>query len=124
MNILSLKDELRSIPLLKVVIPFIIGIWLQWNLHLPLVLLICLFFVTAFIVFYLSSRYWLIRFPYILSVTTGLAIMFASSITMQLKINSNKIPNSFYDADYIALTVEEPLVEKGNNLSALCKVDA
>ena len=124
MNILSLKDELRSIPLLKVVIPFIIGIWLLWNLHLPLVLLICLFFVTAFIVFYLSSRYWLIRFPYILSVTTGLAIMFASSITMQLKINSNKIPNSFYDADYIALTVEEPLVEKGNNLSALCKVDA
>lgn len=109
--------------MLRLLIPFIAGILLQWYLPLPFII----FFLSASIALVLLACFFFLPVfkRYKLSVLNGLAtsILFistGSALTWQRNIthNTSWFGHTYQDSATVLVTLDEPLVEKTNSMKA------
>ena len=118
----------KKAPFLRLIIPLIIGILLQWynQYHLQKIVLAAVCFTIAFTAFQLLPL--VLRFKFqqlqgfllnLILVVTGLFITYQKDI----RHNQKWFGNFYHDSDYIAATINEPLVEKNKSYKAEVVVD-
>ncbi len=111
----------KKAPFLRLLLPVIIGILLQWYIqyYLLQILFAAVYFAIAFIAFQLLPL--TIRFKFqplqgflinIILVTLGLFITYQKDIRHE----QNWFGNIYHDSDYIIATINEPLLEKINHI--------
>jgi competence protein ComEC len=119
----------KQAPFLRLVIPFIAGILLQWYCTLPVQLAWVTFIagIAALIIFNLRVsflQYKLSRanglFINVVFLCTGLLITYYKDIPHQ----QQWLNNYYHDKDIITATLEEPLSEKANSFKANASVQA
>ncbi len=118
----------KKAPFIRLLIAFIIGIIIQWNVQLQLnVLLIFLLSVISLILisFFFTSYY-----LYKLSAVIGLLvlsgfILLGCIVTWKSDIrnDANWYGNIYHIDDPVLVTLKEPLVEKANSYKALASVN-
>ena len=113
-------------PFLRLLIPLMAGITIQWYLHIPigvLLVLIIVLLLLSSVYFFLSDadKY---RFAsvnglilHVLIATTGGCLVFINDIR-----NEKSWVGHFNDADYHVIRLLEPLVEKENSYKALADI--
>ena len=118
----------KKAPFLRLVLPVIIGILLQWynQFDLPHILLAAICFVIAFFAFQLLPL--VLRFK--LQILQGLLVNFilivlGLFITYQKDIRhqQNWLGNIYNDSDYIVAAINEPLLEKNKSYKAEALVE-
>ena len=115
----------KQAPFLRLLIPFITGITLQWYNALPVQLAWVIFFtgIAGLIVFNLRVRFLQYKLGWInglfinaLFLATGLLMVYHKDIQHQ----QDWLNNYYHDKDFITATLEEPLAEKAGS----CKANA
>ncbi len=113
----------KTSPLLRLLLPFIAGIILQWYLkiELPFIILAALSFTAAYLSFYLlplSMRYKLQALQGLLLnliiITAGLFISWQKDV----RHSNDWYGNFYHDSDYIVVRINEPLSEKTKSYKA------
>lgn len=124
----AVPNTLKKYPFIKLLLPLIAGIILQWYLQFDLFLVL---FIAAFIVFSLlififlpvekrfSLRWLHAIFIMLLMVTFGCAITYIQDIRHQ----KEWFGNSYHANNAILITLEEPLIEKSNSYKAEASVN-
>jgi competence protein ComEC len=118
----------KQAPFLRLIIPFIIGIIVQWYCKPPAPSAWVLFFagVTALIVFNFRLTFIQFRFGWANGVfihtlffSLGLLITYHKDISHQ----PAWINNYYHDSDFVIVTIEEPLSEKAKSFKAIASVN-
>ncbi len=118
----------KKAPFLRLLIPVIIGILLQWYIQFDWeqILLAAVCFAIAFTAFQLLPL--VLRFKFqtlqgflinLLLVVLGLFITYQKDI----RYRENWFGNIYHDSDYIIATINEPLLEKNKSYKAEAVVD-
>ncbi|MCZ2223654.1 MAG: competence protein ComEC family protein [Chitinophagales bacterium] len=123
------KPFYKQVPVLRLLIPLIVGILLQYHFQLPLTL----FIYTAAISFLLFIVYEILskskKFKY--NNITGIAVLLlfiavGGSISFIKNIENNKqwIGNIYKENSPVLLSLKEPIVEKPKSYKALAEVQS
>jgi len=118
----------KKAPFLRLLIPVIIGILLQWYIQFDWeqILLAAVCFAIAFTAFQLLPL--VLRFKFqtlqgflinLLLIVLGLFITYQKDI----RYRENWFGNIYHDSDYIIATINEPLLEKNKSYKAEAVVD-
>ena len=118
----------KKAPFLRLLIPVIIGILLQWYIQFDWeqILLAAVCFAIAFTAFQLLPL--VLRFKFqtlqgflinLLLIVLGLFITYQKDI----RYRENWFGNIYHDSDYIIATINEPLIEKNKSYKAEAVVD-
>ena len=119
----------KKSPLIRLLLPLIAGIILQWYLQIPVIVI-----VTALISFSISFLLFLLL-PIVLRfklqalqgfIVQLLLICFGLLLTWQkdMRHNNNWYGNYYRDGSYLVVRINEPLVEKTKSLKADGYVEA
>ena len=117
----------KKAPFIRLLIPIISGILLQWYFQFPLlqIILAIICFGIAFIAFELlplSLRFnlqMLQGFLFnLMLISVGLFITYQKDI----RHNNNWFASAYHDSDYIIATINEPLVQKNKSYKAECLI--
>ena len=118
----------KTAPFLRLLLPFIAGIILQWysEINLPIILLALIGFTAANVTFYflpLSLRYKLQALQGFL--VTALLLALGSLIVWQKdpRHADSWYGNNYHDSVYIIARIEEPLIEKAKSYKATAVVE-
>lgn len=115
-------------PFVRLLIALIAGIIFQWQLQLTFGFLSTLLSITLSV----TAAYFFIsvKMKYKLSYLNGIAInlmfaVFGGALVWVNDIRNNKawIGNNYQDSSHLAVTIEEPLVEKTKSFKALAKLN-
>ena len=119
----------KTAPFIRLLLPFVTGIILQWYLQikLPVIIMAVIGFGGANFFFYflpLAMRFKLRLLQGVL--ITLLLIIFGLLITWQKDVrhNSNWYGNYYKDSNYIIVKIEEPVIEKTKSFKADAYVQA
>lgn len=115
-------------PFIRLLLPFIAGIILQWQLQFPSkTILIALALTIAFLLLYMFLS---LRLRYRLKIWNGLAGTFALLLLGSFQVyikdvrhNENWFGNRYSNNTFITVTVDEPLVAKTNSYKAVASVN-
>ena len=118
----------KKAPFLRLIIPFIIGILLQWynQYDLQKILLAAVCFTIAFTAFQLLPLVLRFKFQQLQGLLLNLIlIVLGLFITYQKDIRHNQqwFGNLYHDSDCIVATINEPLSEKNKSYKAEVTVD-
>lgn len=118
----------KKAPFLRLLIPVIMGILLQWYTQLvwEQILLAGICFVIAFIAFQFFPLALRFKFQILQGFLINLIlVVLGLFITYQKDIrhNENWFGNIYHDSDYIIATINEPLLEKNKSYKAEVFVD-
>ncbi|MEO6720663.1 MAG: ComEC/Rec2 family competence protein [Ferruginibacter sp.] len=110
-------------PFIRLLLPLTAGIILHWYLQIPLMLIVAAtaVFFLGWLMFYfisLSSKY---RWQFIQGLLLNLLLVsLGCLLTWQKDIRHSKewFGNYYHDSDYIAIRINEPLVEKAKSYKA------
>ena len=113
----------KTSPLLRLLLPFIAGIVVQWYCPIPLtvILMSAVSFTIAYLLFYLLPLSLQFKLQSLQGLLINLIIVTAGLfITWQKDIwHSNNWYGSFYhDSNYIVVRIDEPLTEKTKSFKA------
>jgi competence protein ComEC len=113
----------KTAPIIRLLIPFIIGIVLQWYVQVPVLLIIC--FAAVFsISFFLSSFLSLakkFKWPFLQGLLLQLMLITAGMLVTwnkDIRHHNNWYGNFYKESDFIIATINEPLVEKTKSFKA------
>jgi competence protein ComEC len=118
----------KTAAFIRLLLPFLVGILLQWYLQLPLpvIVMAIIGFAAANLLFYFLPL--ALRFK--LQVPQGILInllllTFGLIITWQkdMRHNADWYGNYYQDSNYIIATIEEPLIEKTKSYKAGASVE-
>lgn len=118
----------QKAPALRLLVPFVAGILLQWYLQPPLVLVwvITGFFAASTIIFQLLP----LRLRFKAAALQGFVLTGLIAAAAMLIVQCNDVRNNAYwfgkndaENDALLLTLQEPLVEKPNSYKALASVE-
>ena len=104
---LPVKDELKSLPLLKLAIMLAIGMVMQWYFNFPQILFVASFFTLIlflFIAYKLRSA--LNYSQFMLSAGIALFSFISGAWLMHMRQVSGELPETFYRASKIQLVIE------------------
>ncbi len=118
----------KKAPFLRLLVPVIIGILLQWYLQSgwEQILLAGICFVIAFIAFHLLPLVLRFKFQAMQGFLINLIlVVFGSFVIYQKDIRHNEswFGNIYHDSDYVVATINEPLLEKNKSYKAEAIVD-
>lgn len=113
----------KSAPFVRLIVPFIIGILLQWYLSIPLLIIVTAFSITSAGITVFSFLPFARKFE--LQVVPGALIQLLIVVTGML-VTWNKdvrhharwYGNFYKEGDYILATIKEPLIEKTKSYKA------
>jgi len=113
----------KTAPFIRLLLPFIVGIMLQWytGFSLAAIVIAVISFTIAFFLFRLfplSIRFkWKILQGFALN---ALLLSIGAGITWQKDIRHHEawFDNYYHDSDYILLRIDEPLTEKTKSWKA------
>ena len=113
----------KTSPLLRLLLPFIAGIVVQWYwpIPLPVILLSAASFTLAYLLFYLLPLSFQFKLQSLQGLLINLFILTAGLvITWQKDIrhSNNWYGNFYHDSDYIIVRIDEPLTEKTKSYKA------
>lgn len=113
----------KKAPFVRLLLPFIVGIVLQWYLqfHVQFIIALLICFLTAFIAFHLLPLVLRFKLQSLQGLIIILILMVAgSAITFQKDIRNREhwLGNIYHDSDYIIITINEPLIEKTKSFKA------
>lgn len=113
----------KQAPFLRLLVPFIAGIILQWYIqfYFPMIIVGMVAYAVAIVLFYflpLSLRYKLRIFQGLL--INALLLLFGLLITWQKDVRHNDswYGNYYTDSSFIVVKINEPLVEKAKSYKA------
>lgn len=113
-------------PMVKILIPFIIGIVLQWNFQFHQLYLLILF--GFFLLIYLFTHFK--KFASFIKLKGSLIQLIFLCIGLlvfsfqDIKTNTQWVGNYYKDSAYSLVTIQEPLVEKTKSYKALATFDS
>ena len=118
----------KKAPFLRLLMPVIIGILLQWYIqfHWDQILVAAVCFTIAFIAFQLLPLVLRFKLQTVQGFLINLFLLVAGLfITYQKDIRNNKnwFGNIYNDSDYIVATINEPLIEKNKSYKAEATVN-
>jgi len=116
-------------PFIRLLIPLIAGILLQWHIQFPFTALLAAFFICLpgillYSFFALGEKY---RLAFVNGVITNLVLILLGAILVWLNDSrhvSDWLGHRYKPGCYIIATLQEPPVEKKNTYKALAQVDA
>ena len=118
-----------KVPLLRILLPFVVGIALQWYLKLPIPLIIVL--STLALILFIGYYFLSLARKYTWRWMTGISInllLFCLGNVMVMAKDIRNHPHwvgKSYQANYpVLVTLQEPLVEKTKSYKALAAVQA
>jgi len=119
----------KTAPFIRLLLPLVAGILLQWYLQIPLSICaigISCFFIAylLFFLFPLSVRY---KLQWLQAIVLNLILLSAGSlITWQKDIQhrNNWFGNYYQNNDYLIVRIDEPLIEKPKSYKAEGYVEA
>ncbi len=119
----------KKIPIVRLLIPFITGILLQWYIGVPIawqaaVLFAC---VAVFIFFMFLPTRFIFKMGWIYGVCVMLAFcMGGAFVAYKNDLTNNDLwaGNFYKDSAVVLVTIEEPLVEKQRSYKALASIEA
>lgn len=114
----------KEAPFIRIIIPFVAGILIQFYLDWPMwvygtLILVCVAYITAFATLYLSYRfrhYWVAGL-----MINGLLLCCGGILTCQKNIRHQ---NCVLSTSMVLVTLEEPLVEKNKSFKAVASLHA
>jgi competence protein ComEC len=119
----------KKAPFIRLLLPLVAGILLQWYLQIPLSF--CLVgsscFFVAYLLFYLFPLSVQYKLQWLQAIALNLLLMSAGSfITWQKDIqhSNNWFGNYYRDSDYLVVRIDEPLIEKPKSYKAESYVEA
>jgi len=121
--------SLKKYPFIRLLLPLIAGIVLQWHLQIELLYILFISIVTISLLFIFiflpvakkfSLRWLQGCFIIILFAALGSCITYKKNITHQ----KEWMGNYYRSKDAVIVTLEEPLVEKNNSYKAIASVNA
>lgn len=115
-------------PFIRLLVSLIAGIILQWQFQFSFNFLLrssvfCFIIIVAYQFLSLKAKY---KFRVFNGIFIFLLIAFAGAVIVWLKDvrnNSNNILHHYKDGSFVAVTIEEPLIEKSNSYKALASVN-
>lgn len=113
----------RTAPFVRLLVPFIIGIVLQWHLQYPLtVSLTCLgCFTIGFLLFTFLPLAKKFRLQFLQGLLVQLILLVTGMLVTwnkDVRHHHNWYGNYYKDKDYIIATIKEPLIEKSKSYKA------
>jgi competence protein ComEC len=119
----------KTAPFLRLLLPFIAGIILQWyvQISLPIIVLAVFSFIASSATFYflpLSFRYKLQPLQGFLINVLLLALGLFVTHQKDLRNSNAWYGNYYHDSGYLLATIEEPLIEKAKSYKATVIVEA
>ncbi len=119
----------KTAPFIRLIVPFIAGIMLQWYFGFSLVAItisIICFTISFFLfrLFPLSLRFkWKLLQGFILNIIL-LGIGAAVAWQKDIRHHAGWFGNYYHDSDYLVLRIDEPLIEKTKSWKAVGNVEA
>jgi competence protein ComEC len=118
----------KKAPFLRLLIPLIIGILLQWYMqfHRQQIILAAVCFVIAFTAFQLLPLALRFKFQILQgSILNLILVALGIFITYQKDISNNEnwFGRIYHDTDYLVATISEPLIEKNKSYKAEAVVE-
>ena len=118
----------KSAPFIRLLIPILFGVILQWYLRFSIefISVLALAFTGALLIFFLVNPAWRYRFYWVQGLCIQfLLCCFALFLTYQndIRIQKNWFGNHYQPEDILLLTLQEPVEEKPNSYKAEARVD-
>jgi competence protein ComEC len=118
-----------KIPLLRILVPFIAGIALQWYLQIPIALIIVLSAISLSVLvgYYFLSLARKYTWRWMTGISINLLLFCLGNILVLVKDIRNNLHwlGKSYQTNYpVLVTLQEPLVEKTKSYKALAAVEA
>ncbi len=119
----------KQVPSLRLLVPFIAGILIQWYVPIPLKVLIIsfLFIALAGLAFYILPQAYKFSLRWLQGIFVQLLLLvFGAGIVYNHDIVNNQlwIGNHYIDSSALLVTIKEPLVEKAKSYKALGAIEA
>ncbi len=113
-------------PFLRILIPFIIGIILQWKFNFLPTSLYISFAILIFIllIFYFNKSFSLLWLKGLLIQFIFLVIGLISFSFQNIKTNPQWVGHHYHDSSIVLVTLQEPIVEKTKSYKALASFDS
>lgn len=118
----------KRAPFIRLLIPFMVGIWLQECFHFPssVVLLIALFAFLALALFFILPFFSRYRLSYIAGILASILLLAGGSwLTYKNDIRQSArwFGHSHKDSGFLLVKLQEPLVEKARSFKAEAAVE-